>query len=1037
MKKLVLHTFCAVVFLSLAAVPAFPQADVATATLKGTVTDESNAVIPGAGVTVKDLDRGLTREATTDTLGVYQVRLLPPGAYEVRISAAGFITRVMTRVELTVGQIAVYDAHLRVGAVSQEVIVSAEAPLVETERTQQANTIQQAQIANLPNIGRDFTSYVFTLPGVSSSNAPRIQHAGFTFGTSGFSIGGSNGRSNLITMDGGENEYGSGQLRVATLSPEAVQEFQVNRNAFAAEFGQTAGTAVNVVTKSGTNDFHGSGYVFYRSQNTSARYFFDNNARKAFDQRIYPGLTFGGPFLKNKLFYFTSYEALKSDAARFRSYTTSSLLQPNAAQLAYAAGLPSSVGDRLRAALTTANYPTTMKLLKQDEGTFHNPARLHTWSSRIDYQIGDKDSFSARFSLSDGDSDQIGVGQGGAPSNATDLFTRDYTLLGTWIRNIAPNVINQARMQFASNSARTQCKVPGSTEMIISGLASFGCTYTAPFNTFQDRYQFEDILSWVHGRHTLKFGASYRPVSYHVINALWFGGQWTFSPGIYPVSLALPAADRAGLPPAPATTLLTGVQAFNLGLPYLYRQGFNNPEWRGWTHFLGTFAQDSWKATPRLTVDYGLRFDYDGEPTPLRHYANVSPRLGFAWDPRGDQKTVFRAAAGLFYSPVYYQVSYLTNTLNDSGKYINQIFKTPLTVPQTPPVIWGYGLSQNKLPFVALNEKDLNSIGVPTGPKSSGRVIFDADPNYKNPYSFQGSFGVARHLVSDLSLEVAYQYYRTVHVQTSHEVNYRESGVDAGFGLGPRLVAIDPTITQSNLYSSIGNATYHGMTASLSKRFSHNSQFQINYTFSKAMDDVVDFNSAFSAFLPTRLNLDRSVSVFDVRHNFVASGVFRSPWKAGKGHHPLARAFADITLSPIVSLRSGIPFSILMGADTNGDTHGVYDRPFYAPRNSASGANFYNADIRLNKEFFVSREKGWRVEFIVEATNLFNHTNFISVQNNLSALSPANVFGTDRSKYLLGPFNLHGDRSLAQTSFLGFNSAADARRIQFGLKIAF
>ncbi len=705
--------------------------------------------------------------------------------------------------------------------------------------------------------------------------------------------------------------------------------------------------------------------------------------------------------------------------------------------MAYIGSLPAAVGARLRSALTAESYPTTMKMLRDNEGSFTNPSRLHTWSSKVDYAYNERNFFSFRFSFADGDTNQIGVGQATAPNYSTGLVTRDYTLVGSWNRNFAANVVNQARFQFANNAAKTLCLAPGTAELTISGLAAFGCTYTAPFNTFQDRYQFEDVLSWVRGKHTMKFGASYRPVSYHVINALWFGGSWLFQGATFSPLLALPAADRVGLPAAPAAANMNALQSLNAGQPFTYRQGFNNPEWSDWTHFLGMFAQDSWKAHPRLSIDYGLRFDYDAEPKPLSHYANVSPRLGFAWDPFGDHKTVIRAAAGLFYSPVYYQVSYLTNTLNDSGKYINQIFKTPATVPYTPAVIWAAGVAAGKLPFNSLAEKDVNAIGVSTAAKSSGRVIFDLDPNYKNPYSFQGSFGISRQLSSNLSLELAYQYYHTSHIQTSREINYRETGAEAGFALGPRLAAIDPTITQFNLYSSIGNSTYNGLTASLNKRFSRYSMFQVNYTWSKAIDDAVDFNSAFSAFLPTRLNLDRSVSVFDIRHNLVASGVFRSPWRAGPGNNVLARAFADITLSPIISMRSGIPFSILMGRDSNGDTHSAYDRPFYAPRNSAIGANFYNADIRLSKDFFIRRDSGLKVEFIVEATNLLNHTNFISVNNSLAALSAANQFGTDVNRYLLGPFNLQGDKSLSRTTFLGFNAAANARRVQFGLKVAF
>jgi hypothetical protein len=1001
-----------------------PQADVATATLKGTVSDESKAVLPGALITAKDLERGLVKEARTDAVGAYQIPLLPPGVYEIRISAPGFVTRTITQLELTVGQVAVINATLHVGAVSQEVIVTEELPLIEVERTQQANTIQQRQIANLPNVGRDFTSYVFTLPGVSSSNIPRPQNPGFTFGSSGFSIGGSNGRNNLVTMDGGENEYGSGQLRVATLSPEAVQEFQVNRNAFNAEFGQTVGTAVNVVTKSGTNELHGGVYLFYRSQRTSARNFFDRSAVRPKDQQMYPGVTLGGPLVKNRLFFFTSYENFRSDAARFRQYSNTALLN-NTALISYLNNVPAPLGPRLIAQL---NHPNVLKLLRDNEGNFNARGRIHTWSSRIDYQINDRNLLSSRFSLADGDTIGIGTSNAVAPSAATELFTRDYTWVTTWARNIRPNVINQARVQLVpNNSARTVPRAPGSTALTISGLATFGRLFSSPFNTFQDRYQFEDTLSWIKGSHTFKFGASYRPVNYRVINELWFGGLWIFSTGTTLAS-GLTAAERAVLPPGAPT--LNSLQAFALGIPSQWRQGFNNAEWTDWTHFLGLFAQDSWKVARRLTIDYGVRFDYDREPTPLGTYANVAPRLGLAFDPWGDQKTVIRAGAGLFYSPVYYQVSYLTNLLNDSGKYINQVLRTAAS---GAPALWQAGVAANKLPFGSLKDADVTAQGISTARGAAGRVIFDAGPNYENPYSFQASFGISRRLFADLSLDVAYQMYRTVHIQMDQEVNFRESGAEAGFGLGPRLVAIDPTIAQKNFYSSIGNSVYHGMTVSLNKRYSRHALFQVNYTYSKAIDDNVDFNSAFAPFLPTRINLDRAPSIYDVRHNFVASGVFTSPWKAGAGHNPLARAFADLSLSPVITMRTGVPFTILMGRDTNGDNHAENDRPFYAPRNSGRDPNIYTVDLRLTKQFYILREKGLRVEFTVEASNILNHTNFLALNNSLAAVPT----GTDLTPFLLGPFNLRGDRSRLPTSFLGFTAAGEPRRVQFGLKIAF
>jgi len=466
------------------------------------------------------------------------------------------------------------------------------------------------------------------------------------------------------------------------------------------------------------------------------------------------------------------------------------------------------------------------------------------------------------------------------------------------------------------------------------------------------------------------------------------------------------------------------LQSFSLGYPFLFRQGFGNPDWQDWAHFLGTFVQDSWKIKPRFTLDYGVRFDFDREPKPLGSYKNVSPRLGFAWDPFGDQKTVIRAGSGFFFSPVYYQVAYVTNILNDSGRYINQVFTTPAFGATQPAALWGRGAALGKLPFQALSQSELNSFGVQTGRGAIGRVLFDASKTYKNPYSIQASFGITRQLLGDLSVEVAYQFYKSIHLQIPHEINYRESGVDAGPGLGPRLVAIDPTITQLNLYSSIGNSQYHGATLSLNKRYSRHTQFEFNYTFSRAIDDVTDFNSAFAAFIPTRLRLEKGLSAFHVKHNFNASGVFHTPWKAGEG---VGRLLADITFSPVIFLRSGIPFTVRIGSDINGDTHGDYDRPFLAGRNTGFGENFYGVDARLSKKFHIRRDSGLHVEFVAEGTNLLNHTNFLGVND---------VVGNNPS-YLFGPFNLRGNKQLASTAPLGFHTAADARRIQFGLKVVF
>src|SRR6185295_1011701 len=980
MRRKITQLGISILVVLIASLPVFAQSDASTATIKGSVTDPNNAVVAGATVTATSLERGNKRSVRTESDGGYAIQTLQPGLYEIRIEATGFETTVLSKVELTVGQTGVYDVQLRTGGVSAEVVVTADVPLIEVERTQQANTIDKRQVENLPNVGRTFQNYVYTLPGVSNSNAPRAQLAGRVTGflSSGFSIGGSNGRNNLITVDGGENEYGSGQARF-DITPEAIQEFQVNRNSFTAEFGFTAGTAVNVITKSGSNNFHGSGYIFYRSDKTSARNFFDFTNPRAEDRQLFPGFTFGGPIAKNKLFFFTNYERQQNDNARFRTYTASALLQPNAAQVALLAALdanPSAnvkrISANLRTALTTtsATYPNAFKVLSDNEGVFNGIARLNTWSTRVDYQLGNRDSINGRFTLTRNFTDDIGTSVGTSPSVSNSLTYRDYSTVVSWIHNFGSNLINQARGQFSpGNSAITAPPEPPQVGIIISGLAGFGRTFGAPYIVHQWRLQFEDNLTYVHGDHTFKFGGSYRPVHYNFRNDLWFAGEYQFLPSIFSVSLAVPAADRAAFTAA-ATGLtvptLNGVQAFDLNLPFLYRQGFNNSTWVGTGHYVGGFAQDTWKVHPRLTLDIGGRVDWDGEPPPVPRNAYFSPRFGFAWKVTGDNKTILRGGSGIFYSPIYIQIPGYTSVLNGSGKYINQIARSSTNAI----AVYQTGVALGKYPFSILKEADLNALGIVTAAGAPRRVLFDLNSDYKNNYAIQANLGIQRQLTNNLSIEIAYQMYHGLHLQQPVGLNYCEAGT-AGCpatnaaqqaALATRNVKVlgplyrvcstgvvgvtdtqcgkinDAGITQFTDYQSRGISIYHGVSFLLTQRFSDNFSFQASYTYSKAIDDQTDFNSAFAPPFPSRLNTERSLSAFDLRHNFVFSGVLQSPYKNV--------VMRDITFSPSVFVRSGIPFTIRTGTDINGDTRSGTDRLFYIGRNTGIGPNYRSVNAR-------------------------------------------------------------------------------------------
>ncbi len=1083
MSKKFVQALTALIFICAATLTSLAQADVSSATVKGTVTDPQGAAVPNATVTVKDLDQGAIRTAATDSSGEFQVRLVRPGLHDITVEARGFAQYLLKDIQLTVGQTATFEIKLQVAGVRTEMVVTTSAPLIEIERTQQANTIESRQVENLPNVGRTFANYVYTLPGVSNSNAPRAQLAGRItgFGTSGFSIGGSNGRNNLITVDGGENEYGSGQARF-DITPEAIQEFQVNRNSFTAEFGFTAGTAVNIVTKSGTNNFHGSAYVFYRSQKTSARDPFDfiSPGKKSFTQRVFPGFTAGGPVVKNKLFFFTNYERQKEDNARFRTYTASSLLQPSTAQASLLAQLDASadanvrrISTALRSALTTnaTTYPTTFKILRESEGSFNGLARLNTWNTRMDYQVSGRDSINGRFTLTRNFTDDIGTGNATSPSIGNSLTYRDYSTVVSWIHNFGSNLINQARVQFSpNNSAVTAPPEPARVSAIVSGLVGFGRGFGAPYIVFQDRYQFEDNLTWIQGNHTFKFGGSYRPVSYNFRNDLWFAGEYQFqSSALYPITLAVPAADRAAFVAAAGAAVpaaqLNPLQNFNLNQPLIYRQGFNNSTWLGTGHYLGGFAQDTWKAHPRLTLDIGGRIDWDGEPNPVPRHAYFSPRVGFAWQLTGDNKTVLRGGSGIFYSPIYVQIPGYTSVLNGSGNYINQIVRTgnaglPTVFNASAAGVWQAGINQGKYPFSVLTQADINALGISTAAGAPGRVLFDLNPDYKNNYAIQANLGIQRQITNNLSIEVAYQMYHGLHIQQPVGLNYCEAGTpgcpataanvtamsqrDARLGPLYRACGADTScgrvndagITQFSDYQSRGSSIYHGMTVSLQRRFSDHFSFQANYTFSKAIDDQTDFNSAFAPPFPTRLFTERSLSTFDIRHNFVVSGVFQSPFKN--------YALRDISLSPSVFIRPGIPFTVRTGADINGDTRGGTDRLFNIGRNTGIGPNFRSVNLRLSKSFRFKQDGPMRIELTADAANLFNRTNFAAVNEIVPvSVSPTGVLtfptALSQADYTAGTVRLTGrkDRDFTRGDPLSFTSAFNPRQLLWGLKFVF
>ncbi len=1106
--------------------PCWGQAGFATGTVRGTVADAQGAVVPKATVTIKNPATGVIRTTVTSPDGTYQVSSLNPGTYTVEVDGPGFNKLIADEVVVTVGATVVYDAHLIVGTSNITVEVTGNsAPLIDTAQTQQANTINDRQEVNLPNISRNFAQTIYTLPGVVDSTAPSIQdpNVGTGYQTSGFSIGGSNGRSNLFTIDGGQNDFGSGAPRVAHVPQDSVQEFQVNRNSFGAEFGFTVGSAINVITKSGTNKFHGKAFGYFHDEKTDAANYFNSfgptAGTKPFEQSVIYGGSFGGPIKKDKLLFFTSYERQKLD-----SNVTVNLLGTSAAQgvagqtngfngkscpapvtqACYLTQLATTAADPRVAGLAGYFYgssifnplkdPIYNALVSPNSGTFDGNAnggavqsppnargRYNNWVSRLDYQPNEANSFSLRFSLSR-EGNQV-IGPGGVPRFTSIIQSlTDQTITASWNHVFNPNLINTVRVQVVPfNTSNNTAPHPGGAEFDLGSLGIQGTPFDFPYNQSQNQYQFDDDLSLTKGSHNLKFGESYRPVQYNIFQAFLFGGEYQYFDG------AIPVIDLYGSTPygnlqgsvaafnlangypvtGPPSTNLSASQLYVVGLPLALLQGSGNGQYNATTNPIGIYAQDSWRATHNLTLNYGGRLDIDPEPNgyPLSFFG--SPRVGAAWDAYGNGKTVLRAGGGLFTAPVLFIVPFTSTVLNGDGKHI---FASVVTAPAQIAQLQGVGGLERSMatvsnPNPALSLTQLSSLGInimPPGPNQQNGAFYSVSPNFKSQYSIQASASVAQELAPSLSLEIGYQLYRGVHIQQIQEANYVQNPalpVDPFIGPfytpkpGSTNGQPNTQIVENDQTTSDGSSTYNGLTTSLTKRYGHGLQFQVNYTFSRAIDNTSDFSSQSTPFRPGLLNLDRAVSDFNIKHSFVANAVYTSPTQHIGGSF-VSALISDFTIAPIVSVRSGVPFTLLLPGITTNGTGGAHTseaRPYHEGRNQGVGPGYASFDMRISRAVALKRDSDLRLNLIAQAANILNHTNFTSVQNifpNTAVVDPVTGLTTSavaqtpegNVDLLNGPYNYKGFKPNGPSQLsdpLAFESAAPPRQISFGLELSF
>ncbi len=731
---------CLALIAVVGATMAFAQTQATAADLSGSVTDPSGAVVSGATITARNSATGITRTVTANAQGSYQFIGLPPGEYEISAEAATFKKVVISGVRLTVGQAAELTIKLELGEASAVVNVTSEdVQLVETARTTVANTIGQERIENLPINERSATGFALTLSTVGRDNGRPIGPAP----TSGLNVGGQRGRSTQVNVDGADFTDNSINASRSTVSQEAVQEYQVSTNSYTAEFGRATGGVVNVVTKSGTNAFSGNVFGFIRDKSIQARNPF--SPIKAAYTRTQFGGTFGGPIVKDRTFFFASFERRQrnesgfftSDVAAgltasvtvgapFLPFTqTFSRLTPQQATFAntlIGSGVPANISAAIQylylassggnTALTGSNplisaggavpagqvvgsrffitgapvpigttnsagQPIAFRPLNDLQRVFPVTDRSNFFSIRGDHSFNQNHQLTMRFGYNPGTVTGIQV-----ESQNQSLGQNDFSRTGiTEVKDmsfstslnsvLSTSTANELRFSYGRRQTSFRSQNPDAVAFNISGTAFIGRELFSPVDRTETRYQFADNFNWVVGDHSFKFGGDVNFVN--IPSALFelnFAGLFNF--GDFAASnLGFPAA-------APA---FTPVQSYGLGLPSLYVQGFGDPISKIKNTPIAFFAQDSWRATKRLTINYGIRYDLELTETiapvafqdPLsgislsssdiltaqdamgvqqgipRDTNNWAPRFGFAYDVLGNGKTVIRGALGLFY----------------------------------------------------------------------------------------------------------------------------------------------------------------------------------------------------------------------------------------------------------------------------------------------------------------------------------------------------------------------------------------------------
>lgn len=1036
-----------------------------TGVIRGTVIDTSGAAVPGAHITVTDQRTGLSAfSVVTDAEGRYTAPALKASTYSISAEAKGFKRAVRSGVILDVNQTAVIDIALEVGSVSEVLEVSAAAPLLQTESGELADVVEQKRVVELPLNGRFFVNLVNlttgVVPAAAGQNPNNNTFLGARAGQPGVYANGQRPGSNNYTVDGIDNEESTVANIILYPPIDAIQEFRVQTSNQGAEFGKNPGATVNVVIRSGTNQLHGTAYEFLRNDKLDAKNFFDSptNPIPPFRLNQYGG-TFGGPIIKNRTFVFGYYEGYKVRQAQtyVLSVPTATMRTGNEQQLTntlydpltYDAStglrqpfpgnvIPSNRLNPVSQRLMQIQYPLPSRAGVTANYVW-NPERTsdsNSFGLRVDHRINEHDNLFGRYSYQTyklGDPSVLAapilpnsfVGNSTPIQGAVENLGAQGLALG-WNHIFSPRLVSETRAGFTrenvffpnplqSTNAAQAIGIPnvnnpavsfsgGLPNIGVGGFTGLGESSIQPFIVVDNNFQYTEHLTWVKGRHTLKFGGDVVRRQYNFYQARFQRGSYTFD-GSFTSQIGVGGTG-------------SGLADFLLGFPLSSTLAvINNPVGQRQIE-MGAYIEDTWKVSQRLTLTLGLRYElftprtevddrqgnFDpavsggavavasgsapcGRALRCTDYKDFSPRLGFAY--QAGSNFVIRGGYGLFYDDYAVQGfgGITTGLMINPPFYRGQSIVNAITAPTN-------SISDGVPPVVSV---PVNNGLVTPVPGILFNTVYQ-NPYGPNSYVQQWNLTVEREFARDYLASISYVGNKGTHNMYTSNINQADPGPGAIASRRPFPAWPDiPSMYMDGL------SNYNSLQAKFQKRLSHGISLLAGYTFEKSIDNGAGESA--SPMIVRNMKVDRGLSAWDVPQRFILSGTFELPYGSGRPFGSsapgvLRAILGGWTINPIINVYSGLPFNptlatsvantgtssrpnrITSGKLSDPTVSAWFDKTAFATpalytfgnsgRDVLFGPPTRQVDVNFEKDFPFGKEASRNLQFRAEMFNLLN-----------------------------------------------------------------